>query len=208
MKIDYSLYLVTEESVPINDLLRIVEQAVQGGVTIVQLREKRSDGKIFYEKAARLKELLSSYSVPLIINDRVDIALAVEAEGVHIGQKDLPLEQVRKIVPESMIVGVSASTIEEGKKAEREGADYLGIGAVFPTGTKQDAKVLPEGMLERVAQSVSIPSVAIGGIDLQNVSSIIGKNISGVAVVSSIMQAENPKQAAEQYRKLLSGSHL
>lgn len=208
MKIDYSLYLVTEESVSINDLLRIVEQAVQGGVTIVQLREKRSDGKIFYEKAARLKELLSSYSVPLIINDRVDIALAVEAEGVHIGQKDLPLEQVRKIVPESMIVGVSASTIEEGKKAEREGADYLGIGAVFPTGTKQDAKVLPEGMLERVAQSVSIPSVAIGGIDLQNVSSIIGKNISGVAVVSSIMQAENPKQAAEQYRKLLSGSHL
>lgn len=203
MNVKYDLYLVTKESVPMNELLYTVEEAVKGGVTIVQLREKNSSGKIFYEKALRLKELLSHYQVPLIINDRVDIALAVNADGVHVGQDDLPLTSVRKIVPESMIVGVSVSNVEEAKEAEKNGANYIGVGSIYPTQTKSDAKIIPEGMLEKVANSVSIPAVAIGGIHLDNVQTIIHSGISGIAVVSSIMEAKNPKQAAQLFRKVL-----
>lgn len=203
MNVKYDLYLVTKESVPMNELLYTVEEAVKGGVTIVQLREKNSSGKIFYEKALRLKELLSHYQVPLIINDRVDIALAVNADGVHVGQDDLPLTSVRKIVPESMIVGVSVFNVEEAKEAEKNGANYIGVGSIFPTQTKSDAKIIPEGMLEKVANSVSIPAVAIGGIHLDNVQTIIRSGISGIAVVSSIMEAKNPKQAAQLFRKVL-----
>lgn len=197
----YDLYLVTEESVPLGELLHIVEEAVKGGVTLVQLREKKSSGKGFYEKALKVKELLHDYDVPLIINDRVDVALAVEADGVHVGQKDLPLSAVRKIVPETMIVGVSVSNMEEAKEAEQDGADYIGVGAVFPTGTKDDAEVLSEGMLEEIAKSVSIPSVAIGGIKLHNLSTILNENVAGVAIVSGIMNAEDPKEAASAFRK-------
>lgn len=198
---EYDLYLVTEESQSLEELLHTVEEAVKGGVTLVQLREKKSTGKCFYEKAIKVKELLHRYAIPLIINDRVDIALAVEADGVHVGQKDLPLSAVRKIVPDSMIVGVSVSTIEEAKEAELNGADYIGIGAVFPTGTKNDAEVLAEGMLEKIAKSVSIPSIAIGGIKLHNLSIIPNKNVAGVAIVSGITKAENPKEAATAFRK-------
>lgn len=198
----YDLYLVTEESVPLKELLHIVEEAVQGGVTLVQLREKKSTGKCFYEKAKKLKELLARYEVPLIINDRVDVALAVHADGVHVGQKDLPLSAVRKIVPDHMIVGVSVSNSEEAKEAELSGANYIGVGAVFPTGTKDDAKVLPEGMLETIASSVSIPSVAIGGIKLHNLPTLLNKKIAGAAIVSGIMAARDPKQAAKEFRTL------
>ena len=142
MKLDLTLYLVTEEAAPLETLLTIVEEAIEGGVTLVQLREKSSDGNVFYEKAKALKELLDRYDVPLIINDRVDVALAVGAAGVHIGQSDLPLHAVRNILPQPMIVGVSVSTVEEALLAEETGASYLGVGAAFPTGTKSDAKVL------------------------------------------------------------------
>ena len=169
MNLDLTLYFVTEESVPLDTLLTIVERAVEGGVTAVQLREKKSEGITFFEKAKRLKALLDRYDVPLIINDRVDVALAVGAAGVHVGQSDLPLHAIKKIVPESMIVGISASTVEEAKLAEAAGASYLGVGAVFPTSTKNDATVLPAGMLQTIKESVSIPIVGIGGITLDNV---------------------------------------
>lgn len=203
MKIDYQLYLVTEESVPTEELVTIVEEAIRGGATVVQLREKRNSGKTFFEKAQRLKELTEKYSVPLIINDRVDVALAVKADGVHIGQKDLPLTEVRKIVPSSMLVGVSCRTLDEAMAAEKDGANYIGVGAVFPTSTKNDAKVLADGVLAEIINTVSIPVVAIGGITLENVAKISGLGISGVAVVSEIMKADRPFEAAKKLREKL-----
>lgn len=200
MKANYNLYLVTEESVPVGKLLYIVEEAVKGGVTIVQLREKLSNGQTFFEKAKKLKELLRRYQVPLIINDRIDVALAIGADGVHIGQSDLPLKAVREIVPKSMIVGVSVSTVEEALEAEENGATYLGVGAVFPTKSKADAEVLPTGMLDSIIEKVPIPIVAIGGIQLENVAQIQGKNIAGIAVVSGIMKADAPFKTAKAFQ--------
>ncbi|MBS4177764.1 thiamine phosphate synthase [Lederbergia citrea] len=200
---NYNLYLVTEESVPMPELLRIVEEAVKGGVTIVQLREKNSSGKDFYEKARKLKELLANYDVPLIINDRVDVALAVNADGIHIGQTDLPLSAVRKIVPASMIIGISVSTVDEAKEAEKYGADYIGVGAAFPTQSKNDAKILPKGILELITNAVTIPAVAIGGIKIENLAEIRNKNIAGVAIVSGIMKAKDPNREATAFRKAL-----
>lgn len=199
LKLDLTLYFVTEEAAPLESLLTIVEQAIEGGVTLVQLREKRSDGATFYEKAKALKELLDRYDIPLIINDRIDVALAVGAEGVHVGQSDLPLPAIRSIVPKSMIVGVSVSTVEEALAAEQNGANYVGVGAAFPTGTKSDAKVLPAGMLREITQSVSIPSVAIGGITLENMGLLRETGTAGVAVVSALMQAENPTLSAQKF---------
>ncbi|KAB2330168.1 thiamine phosphate synthase [Cytobacillus depressus] len=203
MSLNYTLYLVTEESLATEELLDIVEKAVKGGVTIVQLREKKSSGKLFYEKAKKLKDLLDRYQIPLIINDRIDVALAVNTAGVHIGQSDLPLDAVRKIVPESMIVGVSVSTVEEAKMAEINGADYIGVGAVFPTQSKDDATLLPEGTLESIIKQVTIPVVAIGGIKHHNIQELREKNISGFAIVSGIVKADNPLEAAEAFRKAI-----
>lgn len=200
MKETLKLYLVTEESVPLEQLLTIVEEAIKGGVTCVQLREKTNSGKLFFEKAVKLKELTLRYEVPLYINDRVDIALAANADGIHVGQEDLPLAEVKKIVPSSMLIGVSAGTVEEALAAERDGADYIGVGAVFPTKSKDNAKILPEGELERIIAAVSIPVVAIGGIKLENIVEIRDTGIAGVAVVSEIMRAENPCEAAEALR--------
>jgi len=205
LKIDYQLYLVTEESVPVEELLSIVEEAIQGGVTTVQLREKKSSGRVFYEKAVKLKALTEKYQVPLFINDRVDIALAVRADGIHIGQQDLPLHEVKKIVPSSMLVGVSCGTVEEALAAEKGGADYIGVGAVFPTKSKKNAKVLEDGLLEKITRAVSIPVVAIGGINLENVSIIRNHDIAGIAVVSEIMKAEEPHEAARLLRDKLRG---
>lgn len=197
------LYLVTEESIPIGKLLSIVEESIRGGVTAVQLREKNSSASVFLEKALALKEVTKQYDVPLIINDRVDIALAAGADGVHIGQDDLPLTKVREIIPSAMLVGVSCHNIEEAQIAEQNGANYIGVGAVFPTGTKKDANLLPPGELERIIASVSIPVVAIGGIKLGNMKEIIHHDIAGVAIVSEIMRATNPYQIARSMREIL-----
>ncbi|MEK3886715.1 thiamine phosphate synthase [Bacillus sp. FSL K6-3431] len=198
----YELHLVTEESVPLEKLLPIIEEAVKGGVTIVQLREKRSTGKRFYEKAKSVKTLLDQYAIPLIINDRVDIALTVGAAGVHVGQDDLPLSSIRKMVPSAMIVGVSTSTIKEAQEAERNGASYIGVGSVFTTQSKADANLLPNGMLAEIAQAVSIPVVAIGGIGLNNMQLLPNEKIAGIAVVSAIMKAGNPYKVAAAFRKV------
>ncbi|MCM3109525.1 thiamine phosphate synthase [Lederbergia lenta] len=203
MRNTYALNLVTEESVPLGKLLPIIEEAVKGGVTIVQLREKRSTGKCFYEKAKSVKALLDRYDIPLIINDRVDIALAVGAAGVHVGQDDLPLVAIRKMLPSSMIVGISTSTMEEAKEAEKNGASYIGVGSVFTTKSKADASLLPKGDLEKIAEAVSIPVVAIGGIGLDNMKLLPINKIAGVAVVSAIMKSENPYDAAIEFRKYL-----
>ncbi len=199
--IDYKLYLVTEEDMPVEQLLSMIKQAVDGGASLVQLREKSSGGKIFYEKALEIKNFLDSLSIPLIINDRVDIALAVEAAGVHLGQSDLPIEAVKKIIPDSMVVGISAHTVEEAILAEETGADYIGVGSIFPTSSKSDANLLPQGMLKKIIDSVSIPVVAIGGITEKNAILLQSHELDGIAVISSITRADDPKSAAEQLLK-------
>ncbi|MGE7760941.1 thiamine phosphate synthase [Peribacillus sp. NPDC097895] len=196
-QIDLSLYLVTEESIAIEKLTKIIAESVSGGVSIVQLREKNNSSLSFYKKAVALKQLLNEMSIPLIINDRVDIALAVGADGIHIGQDDLPLPVVKQMVPDHMIIGVSVSTLEEAQRAERNGADYIGVGSVFPTKTKQDATLMAIGDLEEICRSVSIPAVAIGGITADNISLLSDRGLAGTAVVSAIMNADNPKNASE-----------
>lgn len=198
-----SLYLVTEESVPLDTLLNIIRKSVAGGVDVVQLREKSSSGKIFYEKALAIKQLLHNTGVPLIINDRVDVALAIGADGVHVGQSDLPLQAVKKIIPKSMIVGISVANLDEALEAERNGADYIGVGALFSTSSKHDAKILPEGMLEKICKHVSIPVIAIGGLTAERIKTLSTSKISGTAVVSAIMKAENPEQAAKELKSIL-----
>ncbi|MBT2614428.1 MULTISPECIES: thiamine phosphate synthase [unclassified Bacillus (in: firmicutes)] len=202
-QIDLSLYLVTEESIAIEELTKIIAESVSGGVSIVQLREKNNSSLSFYEKSSALKQLLNELSIPLIINDRVDIALAVGADGIHIGQDDLPLPVVKKMVPEDMIVGVSVSTLEEALEAERNGADYIGVGSVFPTKTKQDATLMALENLGEICRSVSIPAVAIGGITADNISALSDIGLSGTAVVSAIMNADNPKTASESLLKII-----
>ncbi|MGM1034103.1 MAG: thiamine phosphate synthase [Bacillota bacterium] len=202
-QIDLSLYLVTEESIAIEELTRIIAESVSGGVSIVQLREKNNSSLSFYKKASALKQLLNGLSIPLVINDRVDIALAVGADGIHIGQDDLPLPVVKKMVPEDMIVGVSVSTLEEALEAERNGADYIGVGSVFPTKTKQDATLMALEDLGEICRGVSIPAVAIGGITADNMSALSNSGLSGTAVVSAIMNSDNPKTASESLLKII-----
>ncbi len=195
--IDLSLYLVTDKSDDVEKFLNTIEEAIKGGVTVVQIREKTAETLDFYNLALKVKEITTKYNVPLIINDRVDVALAIDAEGVHVGQSDIPCDVTRKLIGEDKILGVSAATIDEAKKAEKDGADYIGTGAVFPTTTKDDAPSITKQDLKDVVDSISIPVVAIGGITLENASQLNDTGIAGLSVVSAIMSAKNPKKASE-----------
>ncbi|MFD9624608.1 thiamine phosphate synthase [Peribacillus muralis] len=202
-QIDLRLYLVTEESIALESLTNIISESVSGGVSVVQLREKNQSSLSFYKKAAALKQVLNELSTPLIINDRVDIALAVGADGIHIGQDDLPLSVIKQMVPDEMIIGVSVSNLEEALEAERNGADYLGVGSIFPTKTKQDATPMTIRDLEEICRSVSIPAVAIGGINADNIALLTEKGLAGAAVVSAIMEAKNPKTASSSFLDII-----
>lgn len=200
-EVDYSLYLVTNRIGKTDEeFLTIIEEAILGGVSIVQLREKNTPTGEFYRLALRLKELTSKYNVPLIINDRLDIALAIDADGVHVGQSDMPADIVRRIIGENKILGVSAATIETTKKAERHGADYVGSGAIFPTQTKESDCISIED-LKKISDSVNIPIIAIGGLSEDNIAYLANTNIGGISVVSAIMNSENPKKSAEILKK-------
>ena len=194
---DLSLYLVTDKSDDVEKFLNTIEEAIKGGVTVVQIREKTAETLDFYNLALKVKEITTKYNVPLIINDRVDVALAIDAEGVHVGQSDMPCDVTRKLIGEDKILGVSAATIDEAKKAEKDGADYIGTGAVFPTATKDDAPSITKQDLKDVVDSISIPVVAIGGITLENASQLKDTGIAGLSVVSAIMSAENPKKTSQ-----------
>ena len=146
----------------------------------------------------KVKEITTKYNIPLIINDRVDVALAIDAEGVHVGQSDMPCDVTRALVGHDKIVGVSAATIEEAKKAEKDGADYIGTGAVFPTATKDDAPKITKKDLKEIVDSINIPVVAIGGITIENASELIDTGISGLSVVSAIMSSDDPKKSSEK----------
>ena len=201
--IDYSVYLVTDHRNKTDEeFLNIIEEAIKGGTTIVQLREKTASTKDFYQLALKVKEITSKYDVPLLINDRIDIAIAVDSEGVHIGPDDMPADIARKIIGEDKILGVSASTVEEAKKAEIDGADYIGSGAVFPTATKDDADSVSKEELNEIVDSIDIPVVAIGGITIENAGTLKDTGIAGFSVVSAIMSADDPKEASQKLRKI------
>jgi len=200
------LYLVTDRAMlQRRALAAMVREAVAGGVTAVQLREKDAGGHDFYRLALELKEVLAGTGVPLIINDRVDVALAAGADGVHLGQHDLPLAAARRLVGESMFIGLSVNTIAEARQAEAEGADYLGAGPAYATATKLDTdpELGPDG-LRRIVDAVSIPVVAIGGINAANLPSLRGLGLAGVAVVSAICASPDPRHAAAALRRLFS----
>ena len=207
---DYRLYLVTDRNcLQQQTLEQAVEQAILGGVTLVQLREKAIASKEFYERALRIKAICHHYNVPLLINDRVDIALAVEADGVHIGQSDLPCGVVRQILGKDKIIGVSARTAQQAIQAQADGADYLGVGAMFATSTKQDAQTVTIASLTQIRQAVTLPIVAIGGINhttlpaLQQALQAADTSIDGVAVVSAILGQKDVKLASEQLKEVI-----
>ncbi|WP_407393932.1 thiamine phosphate synthase [Methanobrevibacter sp.] len=200
--IDLSLYLVTDKSDDVEKFLNTIEEAIKGGVTVVQIREKTAETLDFYNLALKVKEITTKYNVPLIINDRVDVALAIDADGVHVGQSDIPCDVTRRLIGEDKILGVSAATIEEAQKAQKDGADYIGAGAVFPTATKDDAPKITKKDLKEVVDSIDIPVVAIGGINHDNASELIDTGIAGLSVVSAIMSSDDPKKSSEELLKI------
>jgi thiamine-phosphate pyrophosphorylase len=184
------LYAVTDRAwTGEKSLIQQVEEALKGGVTCVQLREKNLGYDEFLAEAIEMKKLCAQYNVPLIINDSVEIAIKAKADGVHVGQSDMEAGRVRELVGDDMIIGVSARTVEEALKAQNAGADYLGVGAMFSTSTKLDAKVLSHGALKEICQAVSIPVTAIGGITRENMMELKGSGVDGVALVSAIFGA-------------------
>ncbi|SCG83032.1 thiamine-phosphate pyrophosphorylase [Proteiniborus sp. DW1] len=203
MKNDYTLYLVTDRSLMSTKTLQeAVEQAIAGGCTMVQLREKNIGSLDFFTLAKDIKQITDSHQVPLIINDRIDIALSVNASGVHLGQSDIPASVARKIIGKDRLLGVSVSTVQEALKAQSDGADYLGVGAMFPTGTKTDAQAVSMEELLNIRQAVSLPIVVIGGINKENATSFRDAGIDGLAVVSAIISQPDIKTAAEELKRL------
>ena len=201
--IDYSVYLVTDSGNNTEEeFLLAIEEAIKGGTTIVQLREKTASTRDFYQLALKVKEITSKYGVPLLINDRIDIAIAIDSDGVHVGQDDMPADVARAIIGDEKILGVSASTVDEAKKAQIDGADYIGSGAVFPTSSKDDADSVSKEELKEIVDSVDIPVVAIGGINLDNASLLKDTGIAGFSVISAIMYAEDPKLASSQLKEI------
>lgn len=197
------LYAVTDRSwVGKQTLYEQVESALKGGATCIQLREKELDEAAFLEEAFALKKLCGKYGVPLIINDNVEIALKCGADGIHVGQSDMAAGNVRKAVGDKMIIGVSAQTVEQALAAQAAGADYLGVGAVFPTSTKLDASEVSRQTLKEICAAVDIPVTAIGGINKSNISELSGTGVDGVALVSAIFAAENIEEECRILKKL------
>ena len=192
------IYLVTDEKACLEkDFYICIEEAIKGGVGIVQLREKKISTKDFYEKALKVKEICKNYGALFIINDRLDIAQAVEADGVHLGQSDMPIEKARKILKDKFLIGATARNIEEAKRAELLGADYIGSGAIFGTSTKDNAKKLEMEELKKIVASVKIPVFAIGGININNVGSLKNIGLQGICAVSGILSEKDCKKAVD-----------
>lgn len=202
MSPDYTLYVCTDRDLMSSATVEeSVEKAILGGAGVIQLREKDISGKVFYETAVGVRAVTLRYGIPLIVNDRIDIAMAVGAEGVHVGQSDMPCRAVRKLVGPDMIIGVSASSVEEAIQAEKDGADYLGVGAMNPTGTKTDANLVTIDELKAIRKAVSIPIVIIGGINLDTIHYYKGLGIDGIAVVSAVISQNDIAKAAEELKR-------
>lgn len=193
------LYAVTDRAwVGKQTLYQQVEAALKGGVTCVQLREKELDEAAFLQEARDICALCRQYGVPFIVNDNVDIAAACGADGVHVGQEDMGTEEARRRVGENMILGVSVHTVEEARQAVRDGADYLGLGAVFPTGTKTDVDVMPGVTRQAICTAADVPIVAIGGLNRDNILQLSGSKVDGAALVSAIFGAEDIEGACRE----------
>ncbi len=189
------LYVITDENILEKNLIDAVKQALEGGADVIQYRAKNKDTREMYQEASQLKKICKYYGKPLIINDRVDIAMAVDADGVHIGQDDMPVEVVRRLVGFNKIVGLSTKNLQQVEEANSLPVDYIGFGSIFPTTTKKDAKVAGIENLEKAVKISLVPVVAIGGIDESNVSQVLKTGCDGIAVVSAVFK-RNPKQAA------------
>ena len=201
-KFDSSLYFITDSTgFTEAEFLHRVEQALKGGATLLQLREKEKTTREYIELAEKVHEITKRYNVPLIIDDRVDVALAIDAEGVHVGASDMPIATARKLMGEDKIVGATAKTVPWAKEAYEQGADYLGVGAIYPTTTKVvTVRTSPE-TLDAITKAVPIPVNAIGGLNKDNIDILKGIPIAGICVVSAIMKADDPKSATEKLKE-------
>lgn len=203
MFVDYSLYLVTDRGIlKERDIFEAVEESLKGGVTLLQLREKDISSLDFYNIALKMKILAKKYNVPFIINDRLDIALAVDADGLHIGQSDLPLEVTRKLLGTHKILGYSVGNLEEAIYGEKHGADYLGAGPVYPTGSKADAgsPIGVQGLAE-LKKAVNLPIVGIGGVSLSNLKDVKKSGIEGISLISAILGSRDIQGASRELLK-------
>ena len=200
-KKDLLLYAVTDRHwLGDRTLYEVVKESLDGGATFIQLREKNLDTAHFLEEAKELKKLCAEYKVPFVINDNVDIALQIDADGVHVGQSDMEAGDVRAMLGPDKIIGVSAQTVEQAILAEKRGADYLGVGAVFPTGSKDDADDVSHETLKAICRAVSIPVIAIGGITVENTPYLKGTGICGIAVISAIYGQNNITEATKKLK--------
>ena len=205
-KVDYALMFVTDDSIRDNNtFFAILEAALKGGATIIQLREKSCDTATFYKKAVRCKELCNTYKIPLIINDRLDIALAIDADGVHIGQTDMPYDVACRLLGNGKIIGLSVSNKKQAVKKDAQAADYIGISPIFSTNTKTTDLARPLGIagLKAIRELYSKPIVCIGGINKNNTQEIIENGADGIAVVSAISKAANPEAATKELKEII-----
>lgn len=201
MNVDYTLYLCTDSGLMSCDTVEeSVERGIMGGCSVVQLREKTASSLELFQLAGRVKRVTDKYNVPLIINDRLDICLAVGAAGVHLGQSDLPCREARRILGADKLVGVSAATPEEAAKAQADGADYLGVGAVFPTSTKTNTRPVTADIIRQIRGVVTIPFVVIGGVNPENITRLYGLGIDGAAVISAVISQKDIVKAAKAMR--------
>ena len=197
MKFDSSMYFITDSTnYSEEEFLYRVEQALMGGITLLQLREKDKSTREYMDLAEKVHTLTKKYNVPLIIDDRVDVALAIDAEGVHVGQSDMPVSIARKLMGDDKIVGATTKTVEQAVEAYAQGADYLGVGAIYPTTTKVKTVLTSTETLGNICSAVPIPVNAIGGLNKDNIDVLKGIPIAGICVVSAIMKADDPKKAA------------
>ena len=198
-KLDTRLYLITDSTnFTEEEFLFRVEEALKGGATLLQLREKEKSTREYIELAEKVHRITQKYSVPLIIDDRVDVALAIDAEGVHVGKSDMPVSMARKLMGEKKIVGATAKTVKQAEEAFNEGADYLGVGAIFPTTTKVKTVLTSKETLNDICKAVPIPVNAIGGLNKDNIDVLKGIPCAGICVVSAIMKANSPKTATAE----------
>lgn len=198
-KIDTTLYFITDSTgLDEEKFLYIIEEALKGGATLVQLREKEKTTREYISLAEKVHEVTKKYNVPLIIDDRIDVAMAVGSEGVHLGQSDMPINVARKILGDDIIIGATAKTVPQAKEAYENGADYLGVGAIYPTTTKVKTVLTSTATLSDICKAVPIPANAIGGLNKDNVDILNGISIAGICVVSAIMKSSDPKKSAEE----------
>ncbi|MBQ8195992.1 MAG: thiamine phosphate synthase [Oscillospiraceae bacterium] len=201
-KLDTTMYFITDSTnYTEEEFLRRVEEACKGGVTLIQLREKERTTREYLSLAEKVHEITQRYDIPLIIDDRADVALAVNAEGVHVGQSDMPVAAARRLMGGDKIVGATAKTVPQALEAYEQGADYLGVGAIYPTTTKVKTVLTSVDTLKEIVQDVPIKVNAIGGLNKDNIHVLKGSGIDGICAVSAIMKADDPKTAAEELRE-------